>query len=96
MDHEAEQKEMVQNLARKAQEILEQLNITNVSILVGDGSQGREEHSPHNGIVVTAGSPDFPKSLLNQLANGGRLVILVGDRSSPVQDLTSYISPIIS
>jgi protein-L-isoaspartate(D-aspartate) O-methyltransferase len=70
------------NLARKAQEILEQLNITNVSILVGDGSQGWEEHSPYNGIVVTACSPDFPKSLLNQLANGGRLVIPVGDRSS--------------
>lgn len=70
------------NLARKAQSIIEQLNITNVSILVGDGSQGWEEHSPYNGIVVTAGSPDFPKSLLNQLANGGRLVIPVGDRSS--------------
>jgi len=70
------------SLARKAEEILEQLNITNVSILVGDGSQGWEEHSPYNGIVASAGSPDFPKSLFNQLANGGRLVIPVGDRSS--------------
>jgi protein-L-isoaspartate(D-aspartate) O-methyltransferase len=70
------------NLAGKARAILEQLNITNVSILVGDGSLGWEEHSPYNGIIVTAGSPDFPESLLNQLADGGRLVIPVGDRTS--------------
>ena len=59
------------NLARKARGILEQLNITNVSILVGDGSQGWEEHSPYSGVVVTADSPDFPESLLDQLADGG-------------------------
>jgi protein-L-isoaspartate(D-aspartate) O-methyltransferase len=70
------------NLARRARDILEQLNIANVSILVGDGSQGWEEHSPYNGIIVTAGSPDFPESLLDQLAEGGRLVIPVGDRLS--------------
>ena len=72
------------NLAGKARAILEQLNITNVSILVGDGSLGWEEHSPYNGIIVTAGSPDFPESLLNQLADGGRLVIPVGDRFSQI------------
>jgi protein-L-isoaspartate(D-aspartate) O-methyltransferase len=70
------------NLARKAGDILEQLSITNVSILVGDGSQGWEEHSPYDGVIVTAGSPDFPESLLDQLADGGRLVIPVGDSLS--------------
>jgi protein-L-isoaspartate(D-aspartate) O-methyltransferase len=70
------------NLARKAFGILEQIQITNESILVGDGSQGWEEHSPYDGVIVTAGSPDFPESLLDQLADGGRLVIPVGDRLS--------------
>jgi len=69
-------------LAEKAENILKELNITNVSILVADGSQGWEEHSPYEGIIVTAGSPDFPESLLDQLADGGRLVIPVGDRVS--------------
>ncbi len=70
------------NLARKARSILEELKIINVSILVGDGSQGWEEHSPYNAVIVTAGSPDFPESLLDQLGDGGRLVIPVGDRFS--------------
>jgi protein-L-isoaspartate(D-aspartate) O-methyltransferase len=69
-------------LAEKAESILKELNIINVSILVADGSQGWEEHSPYDGIIVTAGSPDFPESLLDQLADGGRLVIPVGDRVS--------------
>ena len=69
-------------LAEKAENILKELNITNVSILVADGSQGWEEHSPYEGIIVTAGSPDFPESLLDQLADGGRLVIPVGDHVS--------------
>jgi protein-L-isoaspartate(D-aspartate) O-methyltransferase len=68
------------NLARKARSILEELKIINVSILVGDGSQGWEEHSPYNAVILTAGSPDFPESLLDQLGDGGRLVIPVGDR----------------
>jgi protein-L-isoaspartate(D-aspartate) O-methyltransferase len=69
-------------LGGKAQSILEQLNISNVSILVGNGSRGWEEHSPYDSIIVTAGSPDFPESLLDQLADGGRLVMPVGDRVS--------------
>lgn len=67
------------NLARRAQDILEQHNITNVSILVANGSQGWKEQRPYNGVIVTAGSPDFPKSLLDQLADGGRVFIIWED-----------------
>lgn len=51
----------------------------------GDGTVGWTEFAPFNGIMVTAGAPQVPQPLLNQLADGGRLVIPVGDRD--IQDL---------
>ncbi|MEW5798060.1 MAG: protein-L-isoaspartate(D-aspartate) O-methyltransferase [Bacteroidota bacterium] len=48
----------------------------------GDGSIGWSEHAPYDGIIVTAGSPSIPEPLINQLAEGGRIVIPVGDRDS--------------
>ena len=45
----------------------------------GDGTIGWHEHAPYDGIIVTAGAPSVPESLLKQLAEGGRLVIPVGD-----------------
>jgi protein-L-isoaspartate(D-aspartate) O-methyltransferase len=44
----------------------------------GDGTRGWREHDPYDAIVVTAGAPDAPESLKNQLAIGGRLVIPTG------------------
>ena len=46
----------------------------------GDGTVGWNEFAPFDGIIVTAGAPDVPESLKQQLADGGRLVIPVGDR----------------
>ena len=51
----------------------------------GDGSIGWSEHAPYDGIIVTAGSPSIPESLVNQLSDGGRIVIPVG--SMEAQDL---------
>lgn len=48
----------------------------------GDGSIGWNEHAPYDGIVVTAGAPSIPEPLVNQLAEGGKIVIPVGDRDS--------------
>jgi protein-L-isoaspartate(D-aspartate) O-methyltransferase len=48
----------------------------------GDGTIGWKEFSPYNGIIVTAGAPEVPKTLLDQLDEGGRMVIPVGSRSS--------------
>jgi protein-L-isoaspartate(D-aspartate) O-methyltransferase len=45
----------------------------------GDGYKGLPEEAPFDGIIVTAGAPEIPKSLLGQLKTGGRLVIPVGD-----------------
>jgi protein-L-isoaspartate(D-aspartate) O-methyltransferase len=50
----------------------------NVTIIVGDGSQGLPEQAPFNVIVVSAAAPKIPQPLLDQLADGGRMVIPVG------------------
>jgi len=67
------------SLSVRAQERLERLGYTNVTCLVGDGSQGYPEAGPFDAILVTAGAPYVPRSLTDQLAEGGRLVIPVGD-----------------
>jgi protein-L-isoaspartate(D-aspartate) O-methyltransferase len=66
------------SLAQSARERLLRLGYDNISIFVGDGTLGWPEHAPYEAIVVTAGAPRVPKSLLKQLAMGGRLVIPVG------------------
>jgi protein-L-isoaspartate(D-aspartate) O-methyltransferase len=53
----------------------------NIASKVGDGSIGWSQFAPYNGIIVTAGAPDVPPSLLRQLTDGGRLVIPVGDQT---------------
>jgi protein-L-isoaspartate(D-aspartate) O-methyltransferase len=49
---------------------------------VGDGTEGWPEEAPFDGIIVTAGAPDIPDVLVNQLKFGGRLLIPVGNRWS--------------
>jgi protein-L-isoaspartate(D-aspartate) O-methyltransferase len=73
-------------LARTAQERMGRLGYRNVHILHADGTLGWEENAPYNAIVVAAGGPAVPKSLLSQLAVGGRLVMPVGS-SQRAQDL---------
>jgi protein-L-isoaspartate(D-aspartate) O-methyltransferase len=74
--------ERIHSLASRARRILESLRYFSVKIKVGDGSLGWPEEAPFDAIIVTAGAPDIPKPLLDQLAIGGRLVIPVGDRYS--------------
>ncbi len=66
------------SLAARARATLAALAISNVSVVVGDGSNGYPDGAPYDRILVTAGSPAVPESLKAQLADGGRLVIPVG------------------
>ncbi|MEN8133668.1 MAG: protein-L-isoaspartate(D-aspartate) O-methyltransferase, partial [Pseudomonadota bacterium] len=65
-------------LVDSARKRLVELGYRNIQILYGDGTLGWPEHAPYNAIVVTAGGPEVPKALKEQLAIGGRLVIPVG------------------
>lgn len=66
------------SLASAAQDILKKLGYINCIIRSGDGTLGWEEYAPYDGIVVTAGAPGIPESLVRQLKDGGRLVIPIG------------------
>jgi protein-L-isoaspartate(D-aspartate) O-methyltransferase len=67
-------------LAVRAERIFVDLGMDNIKVIVGDGSKGYQPDSPYGGIIVTAGAPHVPSTLVDQLADGGRLVIPVGDR----------------
>lgn len=70
--------ERIKGLADMAGALLEKLGYENVHVRHGDGTLGWPEQSPFDGIVVTAGGPDVPATLKQQLKIGGRLVIPVG------------------
>lgn len=65
-------------LADSAQTVLHRLGYSNVTVHVGDGSQGLPQHAPFDAIVVSAAAPRIPPSLFEQLRDGGRLAIPVG------------------
>jgi protein-L-isoaspartate(D-aspartate) O-methyltransferase len=79
--------ERIASLAQSARDRLQGLDYGNVTVHLGDGTLGWPEHAPYQGIVVTAGAPELPDALLNQLAPEGKLVIPVG----PTQHLQTLI-----
>lgn len=79
--------ERVTDLAENARRTFARLEYTNILQRVGDGTQGWKAYAPYDGIIVTAGAPAAPGSLLAQLADGGRLVIPVGSRGGQVLEI---------
>lgn len=70
-----------ESLATKARASLANLGYSNVNVRWGDGSAGLPEEAPFEAIAVAAAAPDIPKPLIEQLAEGGRLVIPIGPPS---------------
>lgn len=70
--------ERISSLASRARKILDKLGYGNVVVKIGDGTLGWKEEAPFDAIIVTAGAPEIPQPLLDQLKMGGRLVIPVG------------------
>ncbi len=72
--------ERIKLLADRARTALDRLGYRSVAIKVYDGTYGWKEMAPFDAIVVTAGAPDVPTPLIDQLKDGGRMVVPVGER----------------
>ena len=72
--------EIVAPLGHKAEKTLQRLHYDNVHVKVGDGYQGWPEHAPFDKIIVTCSPEEVPPALVEQLKEGGRMVIPVGER----------------
>lgn len=72
--------EIVPDLGAQAKRVLTALGYSNVFTKVGDGFKGWEEHAPFDRIIVTCSPEDIPQPLIDQLADGGMMIIPVGER----------------
>jgi len=77
--------ERIEPLLEKSKTLLKSLGYTNVYFKAYDGTLGWEDFAPYDAIMVTAGAPKVPEPLLKQLADGGRMIIPIGNKYS--QDL---------
>jgi protein-L-isoaspartate(D-aspartate) O-methyltransferase len=78
--------EIIPELGEAAKKLLKDLEYENVKVRVGDGYHGWPEKAPFDAIVVTAGAEEIPKPLVEQLKDGGRMVIPLGPNHG-VRDL---------
>jgi len=74
--------ERVAPLLERARETIQRLDARNISLLLGDGTLGWREYSPYDAILVSAASPEIPAAYLEQLLEGGRLLIPLGSRGA--------------
>jgi len=72
--------EAVEELALKARTLLSSLGYRNVSVLVGDGTLGWEEHAPYDAVIISAAAPCIPRPLLEQLKIPGHLLFPMGEK----------------
>jgi protein-L-isoaspartate(D-aspartate) O-methyltransferase len=81
--------ERYRTLADEARTRLAGLDLANVTVLVGDGTEGARDYGPFERIIVTAATPEVPKALIEQLVPGGILLAPIGPRDG-VQMLTRF------
>jgi protein-L-isoaspartate(D-aspartate) O-methyltransferase len=74
--------ERINSLYTKARRLFDDMRYHNIVCRYSDGTLGWEEHGPYDAIIVTAGAPQIPAVIVNQLALGGRMIMPVGDQHS--------------
>jgi protein-L-isoaspartate(D-aspartate) O-methyltransferase len=80
--------EIVESLALSARNLLRELGYQNITVKAGDGYLGWPEVGPFDGIIVTCAPDHIPKPLLDQLKEGGRMVVPVGTYSQALKKIT--------
>jgi len=85
--------ERVEELAAEARRTLEELGVTNVEVVVGDGSAGLPERAPYEAIAVHATAPSPSPTLIEQLAIGGRLVVPVATHTADMLTVFRRLAP---
>lgn len=88
--------EIEELLARRAEKLLGDLGYENITVQVGDGYIGWEEYAPFDAIIVTCAPPHVPQPLIDQLAEGGRMVVPVGTYYQELKLLTKTAGEIDS
>lgn len=94
--------EIIPELAQSAEKLLAELGYKNIEVKTGDGWLGWEEHAPYDAIIVTCAPEEIPPLLLEQLAEGGRMVLPVGEHYQQLKMATKrggnikveYIAPV--
>jgi protein-L-isoaspartate(D-aspartate) O-methyltransferase len=79
--------ERIESLKNQARRVFDHLHYINILSKLDDGTLGWPENGPYDAIIVTAGGPSVPAPLLEQLKDGGRLIIPVGDKYSQQLEL---------
>lgn len=79
--------ELIPALAERARRTLEEIGVRNIFVHVGDGSLGWEDAAPYDAVMVSAAAPHVPQGLLDQLADGGRMILPVGEPGDQVLEL---------
>jgi protein-L-isoaspartate(D-aspartate) O-methyltransferase len=74
--------EVIPSLGRKAEGLLKELGYENVRVKIGDGYEGWKEYAPYDAIIVTCAPTHVPQPLKEQLKEGGRMVIPVGEANN--------------
>ena len=80
------------DLAERARELLDRLGYHNVQVMIGDGSIGYPSAAPYDAIIASAAAPSIPPALIEQLNEGGRMVIPVGPPQAQQLQLVRKIS----
>lgn len=81
--------ETIRSLHMRARKLFDELKYNNIVTRYGDGTKGWKDEAPFDAIMVTAGAPEIPLPLVQQLAVGGRMVLPVGDRTA--QDMIKLL-----